>query len=640
MALSVNTNWECNASATANNVNGGGFNPSNTNFLTDGTVDTNTGNTASPVFSSASYNFVAGDVGHWLFVKSGTNTIPGYYQIASVASNKATLTASIGSANIVDTTLGYPTPKWTASAGAGIATIGTPTSITFGVDYSRSTTAKVNGVADFNATGSSTTLTSATAGFTPVMVGNIFHQTTAGTGAFGVAGWYEIVSYTNATTVVLDRTPNSGTASVNTTGYVGGAQSLNSTTDDALFENFTGTNGTGGMRCFMKNGTFTLGQSISIGTGAGATTAPVVITGYNTIRGDNPTGTNRPTINTGTNSCTWGIYYDTYNIIFTGTAATIVFGNTGTKTVNCKFVNSSTTAARTACGPSAANFAQSCEYVSYRGIAVSYGAAGFFANGLYIHDSDVGINPTSINSALAMTNSLIVGCVTTGISCSAATNLGVQITNCTFYGAENKLGVGFNGATGLTSVRILNSIFYGFTTGISITDTQTVMYSDCNDYFNNTADVSKWIKATTDIATTPAFTSVTQITGTAATVTGGSGLNILAAASGTPFSVLTANTDYIQLVSGTGTGFAAGIYLVTAVGGGGANVTLSSNIISSGNGSSIVWQSTYGRNFSVGANMAGLAFPGTFDSTATTSFMDIGAVQRNTLSTVGYPFVS
>src|ERR1700677_5124809 len=98
MALSAGTIYEVRSTATSGNVNGGGFNPANPNGLTNLATTTGTGNTASPVVSSASYNFAAGDVGAWLYVQGGTNWTPGWYQIASVASNKATLSAGVGQA--------------------------------------------------------------------------------------------------------------------------------------------------------------------------------------------------------------------------------------------------------------------------------------------------------------------------------------------------------------------------------------------------------------------------------------------------------------------------------------------------------------------------------------------------------------
>src|SRR5271165_3169872 len=68
----------------------GYFDPSQgANGFTDGAATS--ANTTSPVFTSASYTFVAGDVGAWLFIYSGSGWYTGWYKIVSVASNAATL---------------------------------------------------------------------------------------------------------------------------------------------------------------------------------------------------------------------------------------------------------------------------------------------------------------------------------------------------------------------------------------------------------------------------------------------------------------------------------------------------------------------------------------------------------------------
>src|SRR5689334_8551301 len=92
MAFAATTNWETQSGGS--DSNGGGFDPGNASMATD--LAGSSANTASPVVSSASYNFAAGDVGHWLFIQSGTNWTPGWYKIASVASNQATLDAAAG----------------------------------------------------------------------------------------------------------------------------------------------------------------------------------------------------------------------------------------------------------------------------------------------------------------------------------------------------------------------------------------------------------------------------------------------------------------------------------------------------------------------------------------------------------------
>ncbi len=118
-------------------TNAGFFDPTNANFATDLTTDANTANTASPIVSSASYNFQSPrDDNHWLFIKSGTNSIPCFARIVSCSGNKATIDASVGAIQLHSS--GIPTGVNTS---VGIATVGTPTNLTWGIDYSRSTAA-------------------------------------------------------------------------------------------------------------------------------------------------------------------------------------------------------------------------------------------------------------------------------------------------------------------------------------------------------------------------------------------------------------------------------------------------------------------------------------------------------------------
>ena len=96
MGFGAGTHWAFDTGGT--NLYGGGFDTGNANMPTD--LATSNGTDAAPVVTSASYTFVASDVGHWLFIKSGTNSIPGWYQVASVVAspNSATLTAGVGAA--------------------------------------------------------------------------------------------------------------------------------------------------------------------------------------------------------------------------------------------------------------------------------------------------------------------------------------------------------------------------------------------------------------------------------------------------------------------------------------------------------------------------------------------------------------
>ena len=178
------------------------------------------------------------------------------------------------------------------------ASVATPTGGTCGIDFSQQDAAEATAT-DFGSVGSSSTLTSASAPFRQSMVGNIFHQTTTGTGAFGIVGWYEIVSYTSTSQVTLDRTPNSGTASVACTGFIGGAARLDGL-EDAFLEAWpVGAIG------WAVSGTHTLSAVVNIASTNATSTLPQWLIGYTTKRGDTCNGANRATLALGANACTF-----------------------------------------------------------------------------------------------------------------------------------------------------------------------------------------------------------------------------------------------------------------------------------------------------------------------------------------------
>ena len=90
-----------------------------------------------------------------------------------------------------------------------------------GVDYSQQDTKNTVGnnisTTDAVANGT-TTITSATATFTADIVGNLIYLQ-GGTGALA-AGWYQVNTFTNGTTIVVDRTVAAGTG---ITMNIGGA---------------------------------------------------------------------------------------------------------------------------------------------------------------------------------------------------------------------------------------------------------------------------------------------------------------------------------------------------------------------------------------------------------------------------------
>jgi len=605
MAIDAGTLWEMRATATANMVNGGGFNINNANFISDFTTDSNTANTSSPVLSSASYSFVAADANAWIFVAFGTNWTKGFYPIGSVSGGKATINAAVGAGLIANPVTGaYDSP----STVAGIATTGTPTGGTIGIDYSQQDAA--DGTAtDFTATGSSTTLTSATGGFRRSHIGNFFHQTTTGTGAFGVVGWYEIVSYTNATTVVLDRTPNSGTANVACTGFVGGALDMAGSLGDSFLEQIQGGN-----TVWYKSGSFTVGVAVAVASANSTSQTISYLRGFTSLRGDTCTGTNRPTLAMGSNSFTVGTYVQTSNISFTGTAATLVTSAIGAVFRNCKFQNTSTTTSRIACTISTDALAVDCEVISQNGTGISTSAANVRVIGCYVHDSTNGLVSTGTGRQLIL-STIISENVTTAIN-NSLTNASLSAIGCTFYGSEAKIGTALSAISAVILCQFFDNIIYGFATGISQATTQYKSnFGMYNNFYNNTTDVSLYTKDVTDTAVNPAFTSVSQITGTNATTSGS-----VLTSSGANFSSVTDNQDYCYISAGTGK--TVGKYLITAH----TSTTLTLNNAPGTNATADgVYSVGIGHNFKPTVSLPG--FPATFPGGLIPGGLTVGAEQ-------------
>lgn len=612
MPIAAGVVFEFNASATANNVNGGGFSPNNANFPTNLTTDPNTANTASPVVSSASYNFVAADVGHWLFIQSGTNWIAGWYKILSVASNKATIDAAIGAAVIINATQGNPSPRYYPSTAVGCATVGTPTSGTWGVDYSQGTTAlsSVTDLACLLGTGTAPTVTSVSAPFGVNHIGN-FIKINAGTSWRIV--WLEIVNVVAGTATLSDTCSTIATNTGGTANY-GGAISLNSTLDDDIFER---AGASLGVRCFFKSGNFTMGESVAIAA-AGNTLIPNALEGYNAIRGDGTPTSTKPAIALGALSFTLGGNWDIFYVDMTGTAASALTTGIASRVVGCKVVNTSTTANRNAIAAAADALILSNEIISYRGNALSTGSTNNTI-GNYIHDSNVGIACTAAAAGYFIVNNILANNVTTCISFTAATTIASVIIGNTLYGTETQQGTGINFVVGNTDHRVINNIITGFVTGINhASTTQTVGYSDYNNFWNNTTDVTGWKKGRNDIAINPAFTNVAQLTGSTATTSGS-----VLTQSGADFSTVVDGQDFLYLVSGTG--ITAGIYGITSH----TSDTLTLHITPGTNATADkVWRITTGRNFAIGTATKGLGFPAAFPAGLTTGYPDSGAVQR------------
>lgn len=168
-----------------------------------------------------------------------------------------------------------------------------------GVDYSQQDAAQL-ALTDLAMAQSSTTLTSVTGGFTHAMEGNIIY---IASGTNFIAGYYEIVTYTNANTVVLDRTAATAGAGSAGVGNVGGGSNHPDTIRASVVA---------GNKIYIQNGTYVrVGANDYVLTVSVSGTAGNKIRwiGYITNHTTVPTGTNRPVLsaaNTVTNALVFG----------------------------------------------------------------------------------------------------------------------------------------------------------------------------------------------------------------------------------------------------------------------------------------------------------------------------------------------
>lgn len=422
-----------------------------------------------------------------------------------------------------------------------------------GIDYTLQDAAQLTNT-DGSAAGG-TTFTSAGGGFTDAMKGNYLHIT-ASTGL--TVGWYEIVSVTDTNNVELDRTPGTGTL---TTFYVGGALSMNSTLDDDVFETAVAGNE---FQLRGASGTVSIGEGINISAAGGAQN-PIKLIGYNSTRGDNPTGSTRPTIACAANSFQFsGANWDVSYVMFTGTGTSVITNASNQKFLWVKCTNSSTTANRTAITTGTDNLFVSCEFISYRGRAMTVGSgtSNVTLRASWLHSSDAGFYSSTNSTAIMCSDTIISSCVTAAIQFAGAMTGRVGISACTLFGATNTTGIGVSLATGCTDIAIMNSIITGFVTGVSHADAaQVVGFDDYNCYNNNDTDVTNWTKGGNDVTTAPAFTSVGQVTGTAGAFTAANDRLVDTSKNFTSLGVVAG--DHVYIVSGTGV--TAGIYAITSI---------------------------------------------------------------------------
>lgn len=441
MAFSATTWWEVQTGGHDTN-NGGGFDPSNANMATD--LAATSATSSSPVVTSASYNFAARDVGHWVYIKSGTNWTPGWYQIASVAANAATLTAGVGTA-ITYSTLSPNTV-------AGCATTGSPTGGTWSIDYSQSTTPGI-AYTDMVIDGATNTrYTSAGNPVGPNVVGNVIVVTSGS----GFTTQRVQISSVSGTTATCDK-------SLGTLGSTGGNGGLGGA---LVSPGMASGLMIAGNSIWIKSGTYTIASaSTNIATGcmsllASTTASMSRVVGYGSLRGDQGTkpllqasGISTFTIIQAANGnhlenlsldgagltsskgvSTSGFYSCVYKCKFANFTNNAVLGNAFTEVFMCEATGCSGTTA----------FAASNHYYC---VARSNTAAGFAQNGATSAIGCMALNNTGVGTDgfLSSNGSIFIDCISYGNGRSgfgfnaAATRM--QCVNCI---AVNNTNIGYS----------------------------------------------------------------------------------------------------------------------------------------------------------------------------------------------------
>lgn len=482
-----------------------------------------------------------------------------------------------------------------------------------GVDYSQ------QNAAQYALTGVTTAAADAillSASAATDMVGNICRIVS---GTNFTTGWYEIISVVAGVSITVDRNATSAAGAAGVVN-IGGALSLNSTLDDDFFEQMEPGN-----TLWVKSGSYSLGENVSIAK-AGTATSIIKVLGYDATRGDAPTGSNRPLINGGSaNAFLTNSFWVLENLSFVGGPAILVGLGASSRAKNCKAVNNSTTATRSAFSSTGAGTAYfGCEAVSIRGNAVTTGNTNAIYTGCYFHDSVTCGNINQSGSQSQFVSCIFARpsstCVTTSVN---AVQKG-SIQFCTLYGSQAQVGTGIS--IGSPNMLIFtNSIVYGLTTGVAGGAANTVGFDDYNCYNNNGSNVdssANWQIGPNSVTTNPAFTNVTEITGTGAT-TSNSG-NTLVDSGATFVTAGITVDDYVHIISTSGT---VGKYTISSVDSE-TQITLGQ---APGNSSANVSYSI-GRasDFSIGAALAG--FPGLVPGTSSTGYSDMGAVQHQSSS--------
>ena len=408
------------------------------------------------------------------------------------------------------------------------------------------------------------------------MVGNILYVV-SGTNA--TVDRYEIKSVSAGTSITTDKNWCTG-ACADGVVDIGGALTFGGLLDDDIGEDFVAGN-----TIYIKAGTYTLGEQTTWSS-AGSTTAVIKFIGYNTNRGDEPTGTDRPLIAGGGYYIRVFSYWLIKNIRFSSDTTYVFYISGG----DCTVINCKATAGASSSARAFYNAAQCVSYFGCEGSCSYTGTSEAFHMGYsdravacYAHDAIYGFRPTS--GAVA-----IIDCIADSCRYGIGFEGGQQ--QCVFVGNTIVACLnGFYNTTG-SSELFLNNIITGCYVGAVSNSTYGNNVWDYNCWYNNGTDYTNITAGDNDVTSDPKLGSA--IVEGADGATDGAGTAFTAASN--PFSGVT-TSDCLNIVE-VGTGATLGVYPISAVVGDG-ELTLSRS--AGANKSGIDYRLVKGSDFTLGA---------------------------------------
>jgi hypothetical protein len=378
-----------------------------------------------------------------------------------------------------------------------------------GTDYSQQNSAQASGTNATTSGAGSTTFTDATAAaFTSSMVGNCI-QITAGTNF--QTGFYFVVTFTNANSVVLDRTPSSGGAGSAGVWKLGGGWA----------DFWTNTPSTGPV--VANNTVFILGSGTpnpAAYTYDYTTTVAFGPAGNNVVYANDPSTPGYkafPDTTGGMPVVKWNHTGNVFNnasgndfvckgLWFVGTANSVtgvnLFNNTATNTLfyvlGCIYDQFSfdTRFAIANNGPVALYgcevFTSVAPGANGTKEAILSNIAAVWVVGCNIHDT-VGPGITTVGAGLTITNTIIAKCRATGITMQT-TAAPVFMRNCTIDGNIGS-GVNITAAGQTSSVGMVSNIFSNHTQAGTYGINNSAggigqLLIDFNVFYNNTTDLN------------------------------------------------------------------------------------------------------------------------------------------------------